>query len=285
MVFLLIASLCGIVSDDGGRPYSFSSVRGEGVDIYGGDGLYRYDTVYKAAMFRGFDWANLVVVLPLFVVGIGLHRQGKAKGQLLLAALFTYLAYIYAIGVMGNAFNAMFLVWTVLFSLGAFGLYLTLTRMDVTAFRGSIKEDFPRRGLAVYVLAVGAILLVQYLSEIVTAYGTATPPASLDHYTTLELASLELGVMIPLHFIGGIALWKEKAWGYLLSILLAFAAFMTFVALSIALLLLYFSYGQGSLPDMVITIAIALVATGFSAVIFSRVSDRVRREDDVRLDT
>jgi hypothetical protein len=271
MVLLLIASLSGIVPDDGGRPYRFSSVWGEEVEIYGGEGLYRYDSVYKAAMFRGFDWANLVVVLPLFVVGIGLYRQGKVKGQLLLTALFTYLAYIYVIGVMGNAFNAMFLVWTALFSVGVFGLYLTIAGMDMNAFRGSIKENFPRRGLAVYVLLVGAILLVQYLSEIFTAYATANAPASLDHYTTLELASFELGLMIPLHFLGGIALWKEKAWGYLLSILLAFAAFMTFVALSIALLLLYFSYGQGSLPDMAITIAIAVVATGFSALIFSRV--------------
>jgi hypothetical protein len=105
------------------------------------------------------------------------------------------------------------------------------------------------------------------------AYTTGNPPASLDHYTTLELAAFELGLMIPLHFVGGISLWRKKAWGYLLAILLAFAAFMTFIALSIALLLFYFSFGQGSVLDMAITIAIALVATGFSLVIFKRVKD------------
>ena len=75
------------------------------------------------------------------------------------------------------------------------------------------------------------------------------------------------------HFVGGIALWRKKAWAYLLAILLAFAAFMTFIALSIALLLLYFSFGQGSALDIAITIGIALVATGFSLVIFKRVKD------------
>jgi len=273
VVLLLAASLAGILSDDGGRPYEAASVRGEMVEIYGGQGLYRHDSVYKAVMFRGFDWANLIVVLPLFALGIGLYRQRRRSGQVLLAALFTYLAYIYAIGVMGNAFNAMFLVWTALFSVGAFGLFATLADLDVDSLPTSLKPNFPRRSLAVYVLAVGAILLFQYLAEVLTAYAAGTPPASLDHYTTLELASFELGLMIPLHLIGGIGLWQKRSWGYLLAILLVFAAFMTFIALSIALSVFYFSFGQGSVPDMAITITIALVSTALSAVTFGRVKD------------
>ncbi len=273
MILLLAASLAGILSDDGGRPYAFTSVREEEVEIYGGQGLYRHDSVYKAVMFRGFDWANLVVVLPLFVLGIRLYRQGRMRGQLLLAALFTYLAYIYAIGVMGNAFNALFLVWTALFSAGAFGLFVTLAGLDIDSLPGNMKPNFPRRSLAVYVLAVGAILLIQYLAEVLTAYAAGNPPASLDHYTTLELASFELGLMIPLHFAGGIGLWQKRSWGYLLAILLVFAASMTFIALSIALWLFHSSFGQGSVLDMAITVAIALVSTGLSLVAFGRLQN------------
>ena len=116
MALLLTASLAGILLDDGGSPYVFTSVRGEAVDIYGGEGLYQYDSVYKAVLFRGFDWANLVVGLPLLAWGIYLCQRSQLKGQLLVAAVFTYLAYNYIIGVMGNAFNVMFLVWTALFS-------------------------------------------------------------------------------------------------------------------------------------------------------------------------
>ena len=68
-------------------------------------------------------------------------------------------------------------------------------------------------------------------------------------------------------------MWKKKSWGYLLAILLVFAAFMTFIALSIALSVFYFSFGQGSVPDMAITITIALVSTALSAVTFGRVKD------------
>jgi hypothetical protein len=95
----------------------------------------------------------------------------------------------------------------------------------------------------------------------------------LDHYTTLELASLELGIMIPLHIVGGLALWRGKTWGYLTATLLVFTSFMVFIALNISLLLFYVSFGRGDMLDMAITAAIAIVATGFSFVIFKRVRD------------
>ena len=273
LVLLLTASLAGILSDDGGQPYVFTSLRGEAVDIYGGEGLFQFDNTYKAIGFRSFDWVSLVVVMPLFILGIYRYRRGQFKGQLLLAALFTYLAYIYAIGVMGNAFNSMFLVWTALFSTGLFGLVLTLSGIDIAALPKKLAANFPRKSLAVYIIVVGIILLLQYLSEVISAYITGKPPVSLDHYTTLELASLELGIMIPLHLAAGVLLWKMRVWGYLMAILLAFTAGMVFIGLSVSLLLFYFSFRQGSMPDMVITIAITFVACGVSLVIFQRVKD------------
>jgi hypothetical protein len=273
MALLLITSVAGIVSDDGGRPYGFTSVWGEEVEIYGGNGLYRYDSAYKAVVFRSFDWANLAIVLPLFVLGITLYRRGQLRGQLLLAALFTYLAYIYLIGVMGNAFNIMFLFWTALVSVGLFGLSLTLADMDIASLPKKLETHFPRKSVSVYVVIVGLILLLQYLAEVVSAYATGNPPASLDHYTTLELASLELGIMIPLHITGGISLWRRKAWGYLVATLLAFTSFMVFIALSVSLLVFTVSFGRGDLLDTAITMAIAAVAAGFSFVIFKQVRD------------
>lgn len=273
MILLLAASLTAILLDDGGDPYPFITPRGEQVEIYGGAGPYQFDNTYKAIAFRSFDWANLGVVLPLFVAGLWLYRRGKFRGQLLLAALFTYLVYIHLIGVMGNAFNALFLVWTALFSIGGIGLCLTLTQMDFAAVPAKLAGNFPRKSMAVYVLAVGLILLAQYSAEVIAAYTTGAPPASLDHYTTLELASLELGIMIPLHIIGGLALWRGKTWGYLAATVLAFTAFMVFIALCVSLLLFYVSFGRGDVLDMAITTAIAVVATGFSFVIFKRAQD------------
>jgi hypothetical protein len=273
MLFLLVSSLTAILLDDGGQSYSLITLRGEQIEIYGGNGLYQFDNTYKAIAFRSFDWANVVVVFPLFVIALILYRRTKFRGQLLLLALFTYLAYIYLIGVMGNAFNAMFLVWTALFSIGVFGLCLILNQMDLKTLPEKLVGPFPRKSIAIYMVVVGLILIAQYLFEVIAAYMTNTPPASLDHYTTLELAALELGLMIPLKILGGLALWRKKLWGYIVSTVLVFTTSIVFVALSVSLLLFHVTYGSGDFLDMAITIGITIVASIFSIAIFKRVGD------------
>jgi len=224
-------------------------------------------------MFRGFDWASLLVCFPLFVWGMVLYQRGRLKGQLLLGAVFTYFAYIYLIGVMGNGFNIMFLVWTGIFSTGLFGLALVLKDLDLSALPRKLETDFPRKSLAVYTIALGLFLPIPYLAQIILAYVTTSPPPTLEIYTTLELAALEIGIMVPLHIVGGVLLWKRKAWGYIISIPLALTASITFIALSIAQWLLYFSYQTGSIADVIQMIVFAVIASAFSFVTFRRVKE------------
>ncbi len=272
-ILLFVVSVAAIALDDGGSPYVFTSVQGETVEIYGGAGPYRHDSAYKAIAFRSFDWVSLVVAFPLFLLGISLYRRGRLLGQFLLAALFTYLAYIYLIGFMGNAFNGLFLGWVALFSIGGFGLFLIVSEIDFPSLPQKLSGHFPGKAVAVYLFNVAAILMAQYLAEIFTACLAGAPPASLDHYTTLELAGVELGIMIPLHILAGVLLWRQKAWGYVLATVLAFAAFVVFIALTISLLLFYFLYGQGTWMDIGITTGIAIVASAFSFVIFRQLKD------------
>lgn len=272
-VLLLATSLGSIILDDGGDPYTFTSLRGEPVEIYGGEGLYRFDTTFKAVLFRGFDWANLFVALPLLVWGTYLYARGRLRGRLLVVSVFSYLAYNYLIGALGNAFNVMFLNWTALFSVGLFGVALVLAEMDVPSLSEKLGAGFPRRSLSIYVIALGLFLLFQYLAEILTAYGSETPPASLDVYTTLELAALELGIMIPLHLVAGVLVWRRKAVGYVMAIVLSFTALMTFIALSVAALILYFAYGQGGVADVAIPIVLTLIAGTTSVIAFARAKD------------
>lgn len=271
LILLIASSLSGILLDDGGSPYKFSSLRGEEVEIYGGNGLYQFDSVFKAVLFRGFDWGNIIVGLLFFVWGIYLYNLGQLKGKLLLGAFFSYLAYNYIIGVMGNAFNILFLVWTAIFSLGLFGLAAVLMEIDISSFKTNIKQNFPRRSLSIYMILLGLFLLIQYMTEILTVFGSDNAPPSLGIYTTLELAALELGLMIPLHFLGGIRLWKQKVSGYLMAIILLFTALMTFISLSVSSFIFFIQYDRGDLFDVLIPIILVLVASGFSIVVFKSI--------------
>ena len=271
MALALVASLAGVILEDGGSPYVFTSLGGQNVEIYGGEGLYQNDSVVKAVTFIGFNWANLLVVLPVLILAVALYWRGQFRGQILLGAIFTYFAYNYLIGVMGNAFNGMFLVWTGLFSAGLFGLALVLTDINLLALPEKLKPDFPRKSLAIYAFILGLFLPVLYLIDIIGAYASAKPPATLETYTTLELAALEIGLMAPLHLVAGRLLWQRNAWGYILVSLLAFVASMTFISLSIAYGLLYLSFQRSSLVDVIRFIVFAVIASGFSLAAFKRV--------------
>ena len=93
LVLMSTVSVVGIVLDDGGDPYRVTALQGQVVEIYGGHGLYRNDSVAKAVVFRGFDWTNLVLCVPPSILGILQYRRGHLRGQLILAGIVQMSAF------------------------------------------------------------------------------------------------------------------------------------------------------------------------------------------------
>jgi hypothetical protein len=273
-IVILVISLTGVIADDGGDPYVSTSLRGQEVEIYGGHGPYRYDSVYKAVGIRGYDWVNLVVSLPLLMLGTHLYRRGRLKGQLLLAAVFYHFAWNYLIALMGNAFNVLFLAYAALFSASLFGLFFILREVDFSSLSGRLEEGFPRRSLAVYILIAGLYLFFDYSVQVISAYLSGDPPASLEIYTTLELAALEFGLTIPLKIAGALLLWGRKAGGYVITTLLIVTASLTFLSLGVSHLIMYFSYQRGGFSNIMELVVFAAVSIGFTAIIFKRVEEK-----------
>jgi hypothetical protein len=261
---ILVSSLSAIFLDDGGKITTISSLRNQQVQMYGGEGIYRFDTVYKAVMFRGFDWANLFVTLPLFLLSLLWIQKDRVRGLLLIGGLFSYLAYAYLIGVMGNAFNGLFIIWTTMYSIGMGGIAVVFAAGLIPKLSQKQLTYFPRRSLAIYTIILGIILMFMYLSSIIPAYIKQTPPPLLDTYTTLELAALELGIMVPLHIIAGIMLWRQMLLGYALSIILAITAAVMFISLNVSQMLLFFRYQIGTIADVLTMLILVLVASYFS---------------------
>jgi hypothetical protein len=84
MLFALIAACAGSLWQHAGHAFSFTTLRGQMVQIHG-QGLYRYDTPIVATGFRMADWTTLIVAVPLAVIAIVMAVRGSLKGGLLLA--------------------------------------------------------------------------------------------------------------------------------------------------------------------------------------------------------
>jgi len=91
-VLALVAASIGLFWQDAGSPFSFTTLRGETVQIYG-QGLYRYETLRDGSGFKGGDVFILVVGIPLLMLFTLLYRRGSLRGGLLLLAVSALLPF------------------------------------------------------------------------------------------------------------------------------------------------------------------------------------------------
>ena len=81
----LIAAVAGLLWQDGGSPFAVTTFRGETVRLYG-QGLYRYESLWNGAGFKGVDVFILLVGIPLLLLFTRLYRRGSLHGGVLLWA-------------------------------------------------------------------------------------------------------------------------------------------------------------------------------------------------------
>ena len=150
-VLSLVAAAIGLFYQDGGSAFSFTTLRGQIVQIYG-QGLYRYDTPITSVGFRAADAITLVLAVPMLVISTILYRRGSLKGKLLLTGVLAYFLYNYGSMAFGAAYNTLFLVYIALFSASLFGLVLTFTSFDVQALPAHFSTGLPRRGMGMFLI-------------------------------------------------------------------------------------------------------------------------------------
>jgi hypothetical protein len=125
--------------------------------------------------------------------------------------------YQYLLWTFGWTYNSLFLVYVVLFSLSLWTLILVLTRTDGAKVREAVGDRFPVRTTAGFSFALGGILLLKCLGEIVPGLGSGVMPAGMVGYYTLVDQALDIGLLTPFCAVVGVLLLRRESLGYLLS--------------------------------------------------------------------
>jgi hypothetical protein len=222
-VLAIVAAGAGLFWQNGGSTFSFTTVRGETVQIYG-QGLYRYDTPLIAVGYRVGDAIMLALGIPLLIVSIVLYRRGSLKGGLLLAGVLAYFLYTYGSLAIGAAYNNFFLVYVILLAASLFALVSVLMSFDLQALPMRFSSRLPRRGIGIYLIVSGVILcLVWLLLSIVPALLQGKSPPEVAYYTTFITGVLDLGIIAPALIVTGVLFLRRMPLGYLLApVLLVF---------------------------------------------------------------
>jgi hypothetical protein len=211
----LVAAGAGLFYQSPGQPYAFTSHRGENVMIYGG-GLYAFDTVSSAAQAKANDFVTLVLGLPLLAISSWLAFRGSLRGQLLMTGTLGFFLYTYVSMTFLAAFNALFLVYTALYSLSLFAFVLSMMSFDLETLPARFSERLPRGWIAGLLFTVAGFLLLAWLGRILPPIFQGGTPL-LENATTMVIQAMDLGVILPLAVLSGVLLLRRSAWGFLLA--------------------------------------------------------------------
>jgi hypothetical protein len=216
-VLALFAAGIGLIYQDGGSSFSFTTLHGQSVQIYG-QGLYRYDIPLTAVGYRAADAVTLVLALPLLIISLLLYRRGQLRGGLLLTGVLAYFLYTYGSMAFGAAYNPLFLVYVVLFSASLFALVLSLMSFDVPELPAHFSTGLPRRGIGLFLIVSGVILVLVWLAlSIIPALLTGTVPLEVASYTTFITGVVDIGIVSPVLIVSGTLLLRNVPSGYLLA--------------------------------------------------------------------
>lgn len=186
-------------------------------------GHYR-DTGYVLGTWLGNDLVTLLLALPLLVAGLVLGGGRAAdgagvRGRLLWLGGLGYAAYNYAFYLLGATINALFPLYALAVVLGGAGLILVLVDTDPDRIRSSFAEATPVRAVGGYYVLVAASLTLVWLAIWAGhVFGGGEVPGD-DPAAFRLVAALDLTLMVPALGVGGVLLWRQRPWGYVLAAL------------------------------------------------------------------
>lgn len=275
-ILAVVIAGVGLFSQGGDGAFSFRTVYGDTVEIYG-QGIYRHDTSFVAALFKGTDVITLFVSLPLLLVGYLSYRHGSLRGSIFLIGMLLYFFYVGVTYTFSVIFNSLFLFYTALFSAGLFATIFALTNVDTQYLASKVTSNMPSRGIAIFLFVAGLGTLLLWLSELIVPIMTGQAPVNLGPYTTMFTHGFDSAVITPATVVTGIYLLKRKPLGYLLAaplLILCTIIGVTVVAQTVSQTLAGFVFPIGVYIGMIGSwVVMGAFAVGLAISFFRNISE------------
>lgn len=216
VVLSTIACLAGLLSKGGPGEYEFKSINNEIVKIYG-YGLYKDNSISIAAQGIASDFVTLVMGVPLLIFALYFSLKESFKGKILLTGTLGYFLYTYMSYTFLWMYNKFFIIYVILMSASLYAFILSIISFNIENIKKNFTEKLPVKFLGGYQIFVGVIIGMLWLGKIAPSWIENKIPAGLEHYTTLVIQGMDLGIIVPTAILSGIFLIKRKPIGFLLS--------------------------------------------------------------------
>jgi len=218
--------------------------------------------------------ALTVLVLPLLVwVGVR-SRRGSLAAHVLWLGLLFYLAYSYAIYLIGWQENRFFLVYVVVVLVAAAALLDGLIRVDSAAVQPAV-ENFRTRGLGWFLVIIGIAFIGLWLSDVGPSALGGRPPTHLGPGgTPYAVYVLDLTVALPVVIVTGVMLIRRHPMSVVLGGVVLVKITTLFAALWLGVLAQVVAGEHVAFtPDMVPSAVLPLV----TVIVLARAARRLGR--------
>lgn len=187
-------------------------------------GLYQ-DDVGVREMYRGYDLVTLVVAVPTMLVALRSACRGSARGRLIWLGALGFTIYDYALYVFGAAFNDLFLVHVAILVAATGALATELLRYDVTTASDVPRAAARRAAGLLGFLGVGlGGMWVFYAVRFAVTGETPVESTLVVPIATTHLGyALDLVILVPAYLGTAVLLWRGRAWGVVLGVVLLIA--------------------------------------------------------------
>lgn len=216
LILSVFATIYGIFSNQiiNGKQV-ISTIYNESVTLYG-KGLYHNESVSMAAQVKAQDLVTLLIAIPFLATSLILNNKNSIRGKFLLTGTLGYFLYTYASYCFVSMYNNFFIVYILLFGLSFFAFTINFTSFDLKTISQQFQKLKFRKYLAFSIIFLGGAIGMMWLGRIIPALFDGIP-SGLEHYTTLPIQAIDLGIIVPTTIMAGILLIRKNDLGYLLA--------------------------------------------------------------------
>lgn len=197
-----------------------------------------YPTQALQRAFVSNDVVNLLIGLPTLLISHSLARRENLLGVLLLPGALLYVTYNYIAYSFASWVSVPSFLYIALVGLSAWGAFQSFSKMDKQNIQQQLRGRVPTRFAGGILTVFGLLFLLRGIGQVYTTLSTSAP------LTTPEMSVVFADMLItPLWILGGLSLWRSRAFGYAIGTGLLFQASMLFIALLVFFILQPFLTG------------------------------------------
>jgi len=197
-------------------PIALLAIVASAIGIFGD--VYDKETDNWAAQAVATDIVNLIAYPALLMLAL-LAARGSLRAHLAWTGVLGYSVYAYAIYSFDIRFGPLFLVYVAVLGMSIYAVIGALASFRDREMQVGLGAGAPVRSTAGFLVGLGTVFYLLWLSGIVPAAFDGTTPSELREtgLPSNPVHVLDMAFFLPALILAGVLLWRRRSLGYVLA--------------------------------------------------------------------